>query len=644
MIYSVLPLNFIVQMYLDKVLRIPLKLPSVLGESGIKNLIVSFALLGGVTPWGDKVPRGFHFHGECNLIGFKAVVDVLFDPIGLYFKLEADFTSFNLVNFLIVARSKTDSSTGPHAFIELGVTPFKFLFDIQGYVKCFLFETYIKILITSTQLEFTLDCSFFFIFDAHLWVKATYASFRDMSLHFTADLSLKKIGPDIKKKIIEIGDIVLRSIDAAIKDVKDKEDDVNSKKCSLELESETEAMLEDYSRLSDALSGKVEGFDMHTLKGRTRVGQKTIFTGTDNSKASFRTLQEGMLVVEDESGSKFEFLGLLNKEKTGLLGTGMFVRNEENVIQQVTMVFEDDKEFKITKTLAQMKSQKQQEFEKVHLETSGQLNHLSMAINGIFICLKSNYSLGVSVELSESESAEIIEYMESMTSSKSGSSWSDGWDSNDENRRRREEADAPIKERQAAEMQRRVAEETARYNPFAASERAAQLVQETAQKNAGFRIVDDLGDVNRRYDFDFKPLTKTKDDIIMDRQAFDHELYIVQSGKYQAGAPISIESQKLFFDMAKLPRGKQLVSRNAKILDCAQTYFRYLFQTQQEFAPNSFDVVLAGVSWYKAVYAPAGKGVADMTRKNIQKDKETRDKEIRAENERIWKTREAEVF
>eukprot|EP00455_Lapot_gusevi_P040573 TRINITY_DN45_c0_g1_i7.p1 TRINITY_DN45_c0_g1~~TRINITY_DN45_c0_g1_i7.p1 ORF type:complete len:1213 (-),score=621.75 TRINITY_DN45_c0_g1_i7:124-3762(-) len=196
------------------VFRANVALPGFLAESGFpEGCQASFALKNQQLPNGDEAPAGYRYKGKFQFLGFWAKVDILLWVTQFRFKVE--FSSFKIGSTIQVSRSKEDMSNGPLAHVEGSVDPFHLKVHIEGYIKLFLFEAYVQIIVSPTMFHFQVKAPIFYIFDAEIEARASLTgnladagfsfqakigtgSTRDKVLEFIRDFREKALG-DLEK-------------------------------------------------------------------------------------------------------------------------------------------------------------------------------------------------------------------------------------------------------------------------------------------------------------------------------------------------------------------------------------------------------------------------------------------------------------
>ncbi len=172
-----------------------ISLPRPLAESGFPHgFLSSFSLTGTeISNAGISIPQGYRLNGTLNILGLEGSADVTIGlPTGI--NISVALPPINVGNGLLrMTASSSDTSRGPFLRAAIVILPSPSV-DIaaSGYVNVLGISAEASLKITNTNYEFSLSGRMLNLFQADLFISASYGSISRASFqvsgHFRNDL------------------------------------------------------------------------------------------------------------------------------------------------------------------------------------------------------------------------------------------------------------------------------------------------------------------------------------------------------------------------------------------------------------------------------------------------------------------------
>ena len=213
------------QLFLDA-FCIGAKLPRPLAESGFPDGIrVSFSLLGKELPHASiSIPVGFFFKGAINILGLRAYAYIKIQPNRI--KVKAGLPPLNVAGLFKMYASRSDRSRGPYVIVDIGTSNLPYI-EASGYAEVLGMSAEIKILISSSKYEYSINGKFLNLFYVGLHIQASYGNLANANFVveglFKNDL-FDKIAAGVRDGLKRSADEADRHIKAAQNKIRDKKE------------------------------------------------------------------------------------------------------------------------------------------------------------------------------------------------------------------------------------------------------------------------------------------------------------------------------------------------------------------------------------------------------------------------------------
>ena len=161
-----------------------INLPRPLSESGFPNgFLSSFSLFGQeIAHASISIPQGFRIRGTLNILGLEGTGDMTINfPNG--FDMSVELPPINIGNGLFrMFASSSDTSRGPFLRTDINILPSPSVnISASGYVNVLGISAEATLRITNTNYEISLSGRMLSLFEASLFISASYGSISQLS-------------------------------------------------------------------------------------------------------------------------------------------------------------------------------------------------------------------------------------------------------------------------------------------------------------------------------------------------------------------------------------------------------------------------------------------------------------------------------
>ena len=258
---------------------IRVSLPKPLAESGFPDGVrASFSLLGKELPHASiSIPVGLFFKGTINILGLRAYADVRIQPNQM--KVKAGLPALNVAGIFKMYASRSDRSRGPYLIADIATSKPPYL-EASGFAEVLGISAEIKLLISSSKYEYSINGKFLNLFYVGLRIQASYGKLSRANFvvegWFKNDL-FDRIAAGVRNGLKKSADEADRHIKAAQQKIREKKQDFDRADRAL---AGAQRKLDDKKRAFDHAIGKLERARQkaRSVCGIRSCGSSTFFT------------------------------------------------------------------------------------------------------------------------------------------------------------------------------------------------------------------------------------------------------------------------------------------------------------------------------------------------------------------------------
>eukprot|EP00455_Lapot_gusevi_P051509 TRINITY_DN76_c0_g1_i4.p1 TRINITY_DN76_c0_g1~~TRINITY_DN76_c0_g1_i4.p1 ORF type:complete len:547 (+),score=169.69 TRINITY_DN76_c0_g1_i4:46-1686(+) len=191
--------------------------PPAIAETGYpEGCYVSYALEDTKITNGQTIPSGYSFKGKMNFFGWTAFAEIVSNPYAGKLKFYLELDPVNILNTVILSRSKDNQKQGPLVQFEGSIRPMTLIVRLHAYMKVWLFEAQIYLDFLPGYIELYVNVPIFYVFEAEIQGQAFYGK-RLSQTEFSLFVTLKtgKIRDRITERLRSVRDYILGKLDDA---------------------------------------------------------------------------------------------------------------------------------------------------------------------------------------------------------------------------------------------------------------------------------------------------------------------------------------------------------------------------------------------------------------------------------------------